>query len=522
MAARMKGCQALILAVLAAALGLAGCGGGGGAGSDPASVAPPDAPLFVEATLRPEGQQKADVDALAKKIAGIDDLGEFIVEELEKKATSSDEEFDFAKEVEPWLGERGGISFEEYDGEDFSGYGIAVQTEDTGATEAFLARREKAGGESARSASYEGVDYEVQEDGTSIGVIEGFLAVAETEAAFKAMVRASDGDSLADRESYANAVSAAPSDALASAYVDVGGLIDQAGGSIDPKTRLFLETAGIEPRNATATASLVPGSDTVEIDLTTDLVEGSTPDSRVSEVLGALPASSFAAIASTEFGKRFGEAIDQIDADGIQGQVPPHKFKSTLKAAGIDLEKISASVTDLGVFAEGSSRSSLRVAAVLTTKDAAEARRTVSGIGFLVRASGTPGVTAVSGRASGFSVPDPELGPKPLAVVSKGDRIAIGYGLAAALRGVSGGPGPTLAEDPTFKEAAAALGDTPIDGFADGPAALRLASSLVSPGEEDFRKAKPYLSKIEYLALGSGASDGLATVKLIAGIGGRE
>ncbi len=440
--------------------------------------------------------------------------------ELEKKATSEHEPFDFEKEVEPWLGEKGGLSFESYDGDDFHGYGVAIETTDLGATERFVDKAVERADEKVTEHSADGVDFKVQEDGTSIGLIGGFLAIAENRAAFKGMVDASDGESLADRDAYSSAVAAAPSDSVADVFVDVGGLIRQSGGSIDPEAKLFLESTRIEPRNAIATASLIPGSDRVELDVTTDLVEGGPPSGDVSQVLGSLPASSFAALASTEFGKRFGEAVDQIDANGIPGQVPPHKLKSTLNVAfGIDLEKLSSSVTNLGVFAEGEDKGSLRGAAVFTVKDAAEARRTVAGVRSLLAVSQTPGVTAVSGKASGFYAPDPDFGPKPIAVVSMGNRIAVGYGLPAALRGLKSEAGPVLADDPTFKEAAAALGDTPISGFADGPAALRLASALVSPDDENFHKAKPYLKKIDYLALGSGRSDGLATVRLIAGIG---
>jgi hypothetical protein len=512
----------LVLPAVAAlvALSLGGCGGGGSSSDPgPASLAPPNAPLFIEATLRPEGQQKADVDALAKKIAGVDSLGELIVTELEKKATSEHEPFDFEKEVEPWLGEKGGLSFESYDGDDFHGYGVAIETTDPGATERFVEKAVERADEKVTEHSADGVDFKVQEDGTSVGLIGDFLAIAETQAAFKAMVKASDGESLADRDGYSNAAANASSDSVADVFVDVGGLIRQSGDSIDPETKLFLEWTGIEPRSATATASLIPSSDRVELDVTTDLVEGSTQSKAVSELLDSLPASSFAAVAAPDFGNRLGEAIDEIDAKGIPGKVPPHRLKSGLKAAGIDLERIAASVGDLGVFAEGNSKSSLGGAVVLSTKSSAEATNTVSNIGLFLRASDTPGVTAIDGKASGFSVPDPDLGPKPIAVVAKGDRIAVGYGLPAALRGLASESGPVLADDPTYKEAVEALGDTPISGFADGPAALRLASALISPDDEDFRKAKPYLKKIDYLALGSGASDGLATVRLIAGIG---
>jgi hypothetical protein len=513
----------LVLLAAISSLAIAGCGGGSGSGSsDPATLAPPKAPLFIEASVRPEGELKSNIESLAKSIGGIDDLGGLIVSELEKSASSSNEEFDYAKEVEPWLGEKGGLFFQEYDGDDFSGYGVAIQTTDTAATEDFIAKQAEQSDEAPEEGSYRGVDYEVQaDDGTTVGVIGDFIAIAEDKQSFEAMVDASNGAALADEENYSSTVDAAPGDSFADIFVDIGGLIEQSGGTIDAETRQFLDSAGIEPEEATAVASLIPGSDQVEIDFSSDLNGQSPPTGDASALLGSLPADSFAAFASADFGDRFEEAIDQIDANGIPGEVPAGKFKSGLKEAGIDVEKIAASVGDLGVFATGDSESSLGGAAVLETKSAEEAANTVSNVGLLLRATGTPGITAISGKASGFSIRSADLGPKPLVIVAQGEKIVIAYGPAAAAQALAtGAGGGRLADSPVYKEAVASLGDTPISGFADGPAALKIASALIPADEEEgFDEARPYLSKIDYLAIGSGAAGELATAKLIAGIG---
>jgi len=512
----------LLVAAAIAALAAAGCGGGSdGSGSDPATLAPPKSPLFIDATVQPEGELKSNVEALARSIGGIDDLGGLIVSEIESSASDSDEEFDYAKEVEPWLGEKGGLFFQEYDGDDFEGYGVAIQTTDTAATQDFIDKRSEESDEVPEEGSYEGVDYDVQaDDGTTIGVVGDFLVFAEDTATFKQMVDASNGESLADEEDYASTVEAAPSGSFADVFVDIGGLIEQSGGTIDSETRQFLDSADIEPDEATAVASLVPGSEQVEIDFSSDLGGQKPPTGDASGLLGSLPASSVAAVASADFGDRFEEAIDQIDANGIPGEVPAGKFKSGLKEAGIDVEKIASSVGDLGVFATGNTESSLAGAAVLETKGAEEATNTVANIGLLLRASGTAGVTALSGKASGFSIRSADLGSKPLVVAAQGERIAIAYGLPAATAALATDSGRTLADSAVYKEAVSSLGGTPISGFVAGPAALKLASALIPADEkEDFDEAKPYLTKIDYLAIGSGASGEQATAKLIAGIG---
>src|SRR3954466_4493123 len=75
---------------------LAGCGGGSESSSpSPAGVAPAGTPVFVEATLQPEGELKANVDEIAKTVGGIDDLGEKIISELESSASDEGENLDY-------------------------------------------------------------------------------------------------------------------------------------------------------------------------------------------------------------------------------------------------------------------------------------------------------------------------------------------------------------------------------------------------------------------------------------------
>lgn len=508
-----------LLAALAALLA-AGCGGGSddsGGGTDPATAAPAGAPVFVAATIRPEGEAKADIESLAQKIAGVDDLGELIVEELESSATEDGEELDFEKEVEPWLGDRAGIFLQEYEEEDFEGYGAAIQASDEEEARSFVDRQVEADGEGAEDGSYQGVDFKVQEDETTIGVFDGLVAFAQNEAIFKEMVDASDGDNLGGNAAYADATADVPDESAADVFVDVGALIDEAGEGIDSETQLFLDAVGIEPDEATAVASAIPGSDQIEIDLSTDLSGENPPSGDASALLGTLPGTSVAALASAEFGKRFDEGIDQIDEEGIPGSVPPNELKDALKEAGIDLEAIAGSIGDVGLYVTGNSEKTLAGALVMETDSDSEAANTVANVGLFLRKAGISGVTKISGEASGFSIRSPELGSQPLLVAAKGDRIAIGYGLASVGSAFQES-GKTLGDSAAFKDATGALGGTPIAAFVNGPSALNLATALMPAGDEGFEEAKPYLQKIEYLALGSEASDDLATAKLIVGL----
>jgi hypothetical protein len=508
------------LAVLLAAVVLiAGCGGSDSSSSDLASFAAPGSLVHIEGELQPSGELKSNVDSLAKSVGGIDNLGNYIVAKLEDSARGDGEPLNYAKEVEPWLGEKAGVSFKGLKDGNLTEPVVVVESTDVAATEEFIDKQAKQSKVPYKDASYEGIDFKVGgSNGNAIGVIGESLVMAEDgESGFKAAVDASNGESLADEARFQDAISAASDGSLADVYVDVGGLIEASGNGIAPQVQEILKNAGIDPSEATAVASVVPGSDQVEVDLSSDLGGEEAPSGDASALIGSLPADSFVALGASGFGDQVKEAIDKLDAEGIPGQVPPNQLKSSLNSIGIDLDKIAVSLKDAAVFAQGNSKNSLGGALVLTS-NSGEAAKTVANLGVLLRRTGAPGVTGVSSSgASGFSIRTPELGKKPLVVVAKGDRVAVGYGLAPALQGLAT-EGETLSDLASYKAAVSALGDTPISGFVDGPGALSLAEALVPPSETGFQEAKRYLKSIDYIAIGTGSSDGLATAKLIVGV----
>jgi hypothetical protein len=511
-----------VLPVLAAsaAVAIAGCGGGSdSSSSDLTSVVPPEAGVYIEATIQPKGQTKTNIDAIAEKVAGVDGLGAKLVSEVEKAAKDSGEPLDFDKEVKPWLGEKASVFLTRYDGNDFAGTGIAVQTTNVEEATEFVDQRVKSNSDGPlEEAEYEGVEYMVDSsDDSSIGAVGDFIVYAKNQQTFKEAVDASKGESLGEVADYTEAISAAPEGGIGDVYVDIGGLIDQSNASISPQALEITKNAGLDLENATAVATFIPGSDQVEVDLSSNLSKAAGSTGPAADLLGSMPADSFAAIAASGFGERLGEGIDTLDASGIPGSIPPHKLKSSLKRIGLDLDKITASLGDAAVFAEGSSKNNLTGAVVLTTDSAGEAVNTVSGIGLLLRASGTPGVTALSGNASGFSVPGNGPGGQPVVVAAKDKRIAIGFGLSATLKGLNSESGPTLSGTAAFKSAVDSLGGTPITAFADGPAALSLAESL-SGGGPEFEEVAKYLKSIEYIAVGTQSSGDSATVKAIIGL----
>jgi hypothetical protein len=510
----------LLAALVVAVLVAAGCGGGDSSGGkDPAEAAPPKASVFIEASIQPGGEIAENVDSLAAKVAGIDDVGALIAEELEKSASDAGGSVDFGKEVEPWLGEKAGIFLQDYDGEDFQGAGGALQVTDEGEAEDFVDRRVEETDESYEDGSFEGVDFKTDEEGSSVGFTEGLLLYAQDEATFKLMVDALDGENLATLDDYTEATGDVPDDSVGDVYVDIGKLIKEAGQGIEAETKVGLELLGIEPEDSTAVISLVPGAESLEMDVSSNLTSGAVAGGDASALLGSLPAGSVAAVGTAEYGKALQQMIDQIDENGIPGQVPPNRFKKSLEGSGIDVESIVGSIGDIGVFVEGNSQSTLGGALVIESEDPTEAQNTVKNLGLLLRASGTPGVTAIKeGGFSGFSITSAEFGDKPLVVAAGGSKIAISYGPKAATAALSEKAG-TLADDPTFEEAKSALGDTPISGFVDGQAAVGLFETLASPLEQaELTEVRPYLEKVGYVAFGGSSSDESSTATIIFGL----
>ncbi|HEU5062136.1 MAG TPA: DUF3352 domain-containing protein [Solirubrobacterales bacterium] len=509
--------------MLLAALVIAGCGGGddGGDGTaDPASVAPAQAPIFINFTLRPEGETKQNIDALAEKIAGIDNVGDLIIGELENSASEDGEEFDYEKEVEPWLGKEGGLFLREYEDDDFESYGVAIQTSDEDAARAFIDKQLESEDEAPEEGSYEGVDFKVEaDDGTTIGVFDGLVAMAEDEEAFKSMVDASDGENLAGEEAYSDAVADVPANSAADIYVDIGGLIEESGGEIDPDAKMLLDNVGIEPKEATAVASVVPGRDYLEVDVVSDLAGQEAPSGDASQLLGSLDSEAVGAVAFAGFGDQLQEAIDELDKEGIPGEIPPNQLKNGLKEAGIDLDAITGSVEQAAIFLTGRNEGTLSGVLVLTTDGSDGPTEAIESVGKLLKSLGTAGVTIKGGGgAKGFEVRSPDLEGRELTVLTMGNRIAIGFGsdlVTSVPLALLPGEGARLADMAEFKEAEEALGQTPISGFVHGPRALKLAESFITPGDSEFEGIKPYLDNVSAVAIGSEPEGDRAKAKLI-------
>jgi hypothetical protein len=506
----------LFLAAVAA-LAISACGGGGGASSDdPASLAPADAPVYVQGTIRPQGATKTNVESLASTIGGFGDptaqLTALLDKALNDTPNLSGKHLSFAKDIDPWLGDRGGVFVEGFSGNPPAA--AIVQTTNTKATQQFIDDTKQKGDE---DRSYKGVDYLVDgTDGTAAGVVGDFL-VAGNEQAFKDAVDVSKGgDSLGDQSDFTDALDQAPSGSLADVYVSLQQVTDLLRAE-DPANAKSLEASIGDTAGKTVLGSLVPAKNSLELDLATNANQNFQLTD-VSKLIETFPSNSFVAVGIPDLGATVSKTIDQLEKAGVSG-ISRAAIDQQLSSAGLSLDDITSALGDLGIFVEGTDKASLQGAAVITSKSSSNVKNLIGIISSLATASGQPGVSRAQ-VGTGFRVTDPQqLGRQSLTVTSSGPKIVIGYGDQATKQALSSG-GSTLVEDPTYKQAVAALGGNGLSGFVSLAKVFQLADALGAVRDPGYQQARPYLDKLNFAAIGSGKQGDFSTTKVIVGVHG--
>lgn len=507
------------------ALALAGCGGddGGGSSGDLAGYAPKDSPVFVEGTIRPEGDLRDNIEGLVSSVAGIDDPGQRIIDEINSElgAGEGDEAgsgMSYEDDIEPWLGDEAAVFLGDFSGGDDSS-GVIVGTTDSDEAQKFLDKIADLAGDSLKKGSVDGSDYLTSSEGESFGIVDDAVVFAGSEATFEAVANASGGDSLEDAEDFSSLAGKAPEGSLANVYVDAEGFLSEVRTRLEPESRAFFDSLGEQGDPGSALVSLVPEASAVELQALSTaegLMTGASPD-----LLEQLPVDAFAALVAPDVGAQLTAVIDQVDSAGIPGEVPPGQLKGALERFGIDLAGIAQSLRDVGIYAKGTTRQNVGGAVVIETDDAQGIAQTLDRVERLLRQRKVEGYQGLPGGASGFSIRDPEeLGPKPLVFLAQGERFVIGYGEDSAREAVAGGGGQSLAGNSVYQEAADALGGVKPTGFIDLQALLALVEN-VRPDvteEDDYESAKPFLSKLAYVVFGTGTEDDLATARFILGL----
>src|SRR5215217_3656724 len=418
-----------LITLVCLSLAAAGCGSGAASGGDdPASAVPANAAVYVDATVRPDGELREDALAAAAKIlrtsdpqGRIDDLVAQVFAESEQP------KLDYARDVKPWLGDKVALWVATTNGsEDFRGAFIAACTDEE-AAQAAIDRGVKGSEKSFAKRSYEGFDYQASDE-SAVGVVEDFV-VAGTEPEFKRTVDAIKGDGLAEEDRFGKATDGLADSRLGTFYLDVKTLLDQAARQ-DPEAAQQLEQAKrmfpFDKLGPVAGEFLADG-ERLAVNAAADVPEGSAAGSLgaitsggATPLLGELPGDSWAALGSPKLGQTM-KLVYQQAAGALGGAAIEQQLRSEL---GLDLqEDVFSWIGDVALFARGSSEDAIEGGAVIEATDPAKAEAAFGKLIGLAQSRGRLAArsTKLDGAETAFEIAVPGA-PKPVVAARSEDR----------------------------------------------------------------------------------------------------
>jgi hypothetical protein len=502
----MKTARLLVLALLCALVSAIaiGCGSsspGSGGADDPAALVPANAPVYAEATLRPDGKVGADLDAALKKILRTDDPGAKIQKAIDDSGKTDGTTY--KDDIEPWLGERAGIAVTAIHGSD-ADFVAVINSKDDGKAQDAL---EKTKGDIVKR-SYKGVDYRFdRKDSTAAGVFDHSVVVG-TEPGLKSAVDASKGQSLAESNGLRGVRSKVAEERIGLLYLDVEGLlraISQSAGSQPEVGAVLQSLSAAVPK--TIGAALQAQPDALKI----DGVSLGTPKSASSgasgaDIVAALPGDSWLALGFGRSGQTIDGMLDAIgNAGGLTGVGVNALLSRFKQQTGLDLRKdVLSWMGDAGIFVAGKGLPDLGGALVIKTSDPAKTKRVIAVLRRLAGQQRGAKIKALDAQGvdEGFTLL-PGDGPR-VDVALAGERFIVSVGAADALKQAIS-PSQALGSAPAFTEAAGKLGDGVRPSFyLDFQQVASLIEGFVG-NEAGFQKAKPYLDT--FGAIVAGAKD---------------
>ena len=506
---------ALLLSL--ASLSLIACGGDAASGEDdPASLAPPDAAVYVEAVVRPEGDLRQGVLDAFGKIADTDDPQGEITKLLTKLEQESDE-FDYETDVEPWLGERVGVWVSDFTGGD-PAFALIAQTTDVDLAMETLRKKSAEDDEKLEERSYEGTDYLVS-NSTTAGAIGDFLVIA-TEAELKRTIKAADGESLAEADRFEEAMEEVSEDRIASFYVDQRKLFEQVlaatpggdaqtlGAVIDPKQLTPVAGALVADGERVAVESVGSTGGNALVNQLTALSGEST------ELLGELPADAWVAFGMPDLGTTANELFKTF-AGALGGAALEGQFR---QQTGLDLQDdVLGWIGDVAVYASGVGEPGVRGALVIEVTDAAKAEPAIVKLTGIATAGGADiRPIEVAGAEAAWEVRDAGL-PVRLVLARSEERVVLAAGSEAAVAAL--GEGDRLSDSDLWARASEALGgDVEPSLILDMGKVLENVTAFGGDSDPDYQEAKRYLDAFDVIAAGGAVDDETQTGHVAGGL----
>lgn len=505
-----------IALALMATLALAACGDDSETtstdlGADPATLVPADAPVYLEAVVKPEGDLQSNVESALSKLLGTDDPGAMITGAIDSGLASEDAGVTF-DEIDAWLGSRIGGFVTDFSEESGEGAAVIAVT-DAEAAQATIDKLESAGSSNdLTDAEYEGISYRVDStEGGAYGFVDEFLVIG-TEQGFKDAVDASSGDSLAEDDAATEALDSAGDSNLFSALVDIRSVVDQAIASGQVREQDLgpykeqLDQLGDEP--------VVFGAGAEPDAFTLETSAPATEEAATTDIVASLPADAWLAFGAADVGQMLTLSIDSFiqsfnssASSGYPGVEIPDIPKEIEKRTGLDLQQDLQWIGDVGGFVQGTSILGLGGGLVIETDDEQAASDALDGLAKALQGERSVEVQETS---DGFQL-QVQGAPVGAEVALRDGKVV----LAAAGVTVDDvlAPSETLDSNDRFGVASEALGEelTP-SLFVDVPTIFSLVESTgQEPSDPEYLATKQYLAAIDYIVAGS-SSDGDRTI----------
>ena len=501
----------LLPSLLLVAAALVACGGSSGAAdADPASAVPAGAALYFEGVVRPEGDQREDVLDAAGKVLRTDDP-EAKVRELIDTAfkEAEDSDTDYKKDIEPWLGQKAGVWVTGVD-RDKPGYVALLAATDTDKAQAAIDKGIKEEGGKVREASYEGVDYQVDEDGVAAGIVGDFFTVG-TEAEFRRTVKAEKGDSLAEEKRFTSTVDKLDDDRVGLFFVDLKPLFEQAIKA-DPdaaaqaqQIRAIFPIDKLEPTGGALLAdgdriafdTLMSGPGVGALRVFAPFL-GTEPTTLVKE----LPGDAWVAYGAPNVGPGLKSIFSKL-AGAFGGAAATQQLQQQY---GIDLDRdVFGWIGDIAFFLRGTSESNIDGGLVIEATNADNMRNAFGKLIGLIQNQGGEKATPikVDGAEAAFKVDETDIG-KPVIIARTDDRVVLGVGKKATTDALA--PASKLGDSELYQQGKAALDGYEPTLLVSMPDVIQVVEAS-GPTDADWAKAKPYLEAFTVIASG-GELDG--------------
>jgi uncharacterized protein DUF3352 len=493
----------LTITALTTAIALAaGCGSDGASSSGAASLAPAGSLVYGEATLRPEGDQKAAIDELVSKFPGEGSAGDRLGRLMEKAFAESDSGLSYRNDIEPWLGDEAAffVSRIAPDGNDADA-AVLVATEDEDATVDAVKKADD-----LRTTEHRGHDLYLSKDSDgSAAVLEGWLVLGTPRGVKAAIDTVEDGEGIEGDERYENTLADAPEDRLGFMYVNMPGFLRELQGM--PGAAALGQFRQIFEEPVLVTADADEAGVRFEGTVPASLMSAFPIVAEGSGAAGELPADSWLAFAQPDLGQTIEGYLD-LAGSAVGGR---EIIQQQLEAAtGLDLQRdVISWMGDWGAFVRGTSVAGLDGALVIETSDEAASGRFIDAIVRLARQNAEPGLRIVplqlGGAGEGVTVRSAQL-PQPVHLFQADGKVVAAYGDAAARDALD--PGETLADSPAYTQAEEALGEGyAVSFFLAIEPILALAESEAAGADGDFQEVKPYLEPLGAL-VGGARKDG--------------